>query len=84
MDELTEKIIKDVLSLKCFNNIDKDTYIRQRYNLNKQILDIIKQEIENHPELRFMQILNNLNIVQDYKYNEEPDITLNNINSKRV
>ncbi len=84
MDELTEKIIKDVLNLKCFNNIDKDTYIRQRYNTNKQILDIIQNEIETHPELRFMQILNNLNIVQDYKYNEEPDITLNNINSKRV
>lgn len=84
MDELTEKIIKDVLNLKCFNNIDKDTYIRQRYNTNKQILDIIQKEIETHPELRFMQILNNLNIVQDYKYNEEPDITLNNINSKRV
>ena len=84
MDELTEKIIKDVLNLKCFNNIDKHTYIRQRYNTNKQILDIIQNEIETHPELRFMQILNNLNIVQDYKYNEEPDITLNNINSKRV
>ena len=54
-----------------------------RLKLNLQILDILKKLIEEHPELRFKQLLYILNIINDKSdtYAEESSLTLNKINN---
>ena len=44
--------------------------IENRLLYNKLILKVIEKEIEQHPELRFMQILHNLGIIEDSFYEE--------------
>lgn len=59
----------------------------ERQTLNNEILDIVKTAIDKFPEMRFGQILANLNIVQ-YKYNtyDEDLIVLDpyNVSPKRI
>lgn len=48
-----------------------DEIIQSRQRHNKIILDYISQCIEKYPELRFQQILKNLNITDDKYFDEE-------------
>lgn len=56
--------------------------IEKRYNDNIKILDILRNHIEKHKDIRFEQLLYILNLVpkkdEDLFY-EEPNITLNKI-----
>lgn len=54
-----------------------------RLKLNLKILDILKKLIEENPELRFKQLLCDLNIINDKSdtYTEESSITLDKINN---
>ena len=52
--------------------------IDQRQELNLKIINKIKDLILAHPDLRFTQILSNLNLDKDRFY-EEPDETLKSI-----
>lgn len=66
----------------------KDTLMNmERQTLNNEILDIVKTAINKFPEMRFGQILANLNIIQ-YKYNtyDENLIVLDpyNVNPKKM
>jgi len=53
--------------------------IRQPFNL--RIVDLLKEIIENNPDLRFTQILSMLELDKD-KFYEEPHITLTNMEMK--
>lgn len=53
--------------------------IRQPFNL--RIVDLLKEIIENNPDLRFTQILSILELDKD-KFYEEPHITLTNMEMK--
>lgn len=56
--------------------------IQKRYNDNIKILDILRNHIENHKDIRFEQLLYILNIIpkkDEDLYYEEPNITLNKI-----
>lgn len=46
-----------------------------RYEYNKKILNIIKNEIEKNKDLRFIQLLWNLNIIdhEDHFYEESKE-----------
>lgn len=56
---------------------------RQEYN--KKILSILTEEINKSPELRFIQILWFLNIVDNTdRFYEEPNKTLEKINERIV
>ena len=44
--------------IKVINNIGK------RKTANEEILSILKEYLENHPEIRFVQALWNLNIIR--------------------
>ncbi len=65
-------------------NLDKyygrGKYERQKYNL--EILEQLKQFVQENPVQRFIQALWNLNIVDgEDRYNEEPQITLKKVKS---
>lgn len=64
-------------------NINKSKeYDRQRYENNKQILEILKNSIEENKNLRFVQILWMLNIVDNTdRFYEEPWITIKRISN---
>lgn len=98
MQKEIDKILEEIKEKYNFQNENNNQFDEQRYNANKQILDIIKEYIEENPKQRFIQVLWNLDIVNNVdRYNEEPDITLkriktrlenihnvrNNINSKK-
>lgn len=56
--------------------------IEKRYNDNIKILDILRNHIEKHKDIRFEQLLYILNIIpkkDEDLYYEEPNITLNKI-----
>lgn len=54
-----------------------------RYEYNKKILDIIKQEIEKNKDLRFIQLLWNLNIVDhEDRFYEESKETFDKLNGE--
>lgn len=50
------------------NKIKENIKARQEYNL--KLLDLIMEQVDRHPELRFGQILCNLGILQ-YDYNDQ-------------
>jgi len=56
---------------------------RQEYNL--KIVERLKQYFIDNPDIRFFQALWNLNIIETVndnikdKYNQEPEITYNNL-----
>lgn len=50
----------------------------ERYEYNKKLLDIISQAIEKNPDLRFIQLLWKLNIVNNEdRFHEESKETYN-------
>jgi hypothetical protein len=54
--------------------MDKIKFSRQKYN--EMILSVITEAVHNEPDLRFGQILANLNIIKYEKYRADPNITL--------
>ena len=66
--------------------LQHDSQVKNRQTNNRKILKYLSDYIEKHPELRFIQILWNLNIVDNTdRYAEEPDITIKHIlNQERI
>lgn len=61
-------------------NYFKKPKITKRQKYNRELLKIISKEVEKHPELRFIQLLWGLGIINaEDRFYEEPDITLNRI-----
>lgn len=54
-----------------------------RLDNNRRILTILSEYIEKHPDLRFIQILWALNVVDHSdRFYEEPETTLEKINNE--
>jgi hypothetical protein len=72
-------ILNEIETLGHTKEESKD-FDRQRQEANLKILEYIKEYINNNPQLRFIQILWNLDITnhQD-RFNEEPQQTLKRI-----
>lgn len=47
-----------------------------RQEANKKILEIVTSAVENNPDLRFIQILWNLNIIDSKKFGDEKIIVI--------
>lgn len=47
-----------------------------RQEANKKILEIVTSAVENNPDLRFIQILWNLNIIDSKKFRDEKIIVI--------
>lgn len=54
--------------------------MKKRQEANRQILDLVKEAIEGHPDWRFHQILQNMGIEEphDDQWYEESEETLTN------
>lgn len=86
--KLTNVTIPVAVSDSTKNNIigegtflEKNKSLRdKRVKANFKILEKIKEEMVKHPDLRFLQLLINMNIINDDAnsnlFNEEPEITL--------
>jgi len=61
-----------------------NSFDRKRQAWNLELLTRIGQEIQDHPELRFEQILWNMGLCGDYFYEEPWDTAarLDNLNAK--
>lgn len=83
MSEDLENLISQVCNISLYTGEERKEYNRQKYEANKQILEYIKEEIENHHELRFIQILWKLGIVDNTdRFAEESKTTLNRVKIK--
>lgn len=51
-----------------------------RLSDNQKILEILKEKVEEYPDLRFIQLLMNLNVIDhEDRFYEESNITLKRI-----
>ena len=72
---LIKEVNKEITADKTINAFDLE---RQKYNL--EILEQLKQFLEKEPDMRFIQALWNLAIVdREDRYNEEPQVTLEKV-----
>lgn len=67
-----------------YNNFTNENNLSlrdSRVKANFKIMEKIKEEMAKHPDLRFLQLLINMNIIDDSAklFNEEPEITLKKI-----
>lgn len=56
--------------------------LKKRRISNNDILDFMSKIFKNHPELRFVQILNICDIDSDRDFYEEPSVTLEKLKTK--
>ena len=67
-----DKIIRD--------NLEKHKLeVQARKNYNLQILKFLQEKIENFPEIRFCQLLENLGLVHHNMFYEESSETYNKL-----
>lgn len=55
-----------------------------RLEANREIVKILAEQVENNPDMRFIQLLVNLDMIKNPSgehYNEEPNLTLGFIKS---
>ena len=77
MEKEIQNTSENISSIFNTNTNKSKEYDRQRYENNKQILEILKNSIEENKNLRFVQILWMLNIVDNTdRFYEEPTDTL--------
>lgn len=82
MEKEIQNTSENISSIFNTNTNKSKEYDRQRYENNKQILEILKNNIEENKNLRFVQILWMLNIVDNTdRFPEEPWITIKRINN---
>lgn len=75
ISSLIKKVNKEITADKMINAFD---FERQKYNL--EILEQLKQFVQENPTQRFIQALWNLGIIDgEDRYNEEPQITLEKV-----
>lgn len=80
MEKEIQNTSENISSIFNTNTNKSKEYDRQRYENNKQILEILKNSIEENKNLRFVQILWMLNIVDNTdRFYEEPWITIKRI-----
>lgn len=73
IDELKENLLK----LKDNHNKIYEEKVKKRQESNKKLLTILKEQIINYPNLRFIQILWMLNIIdEEDRFYEESEETL--------
>ena len=82
MEKEIQNTSENISSIFNTNTNKSKEYDRQRYENNKQILEILKNTIEENKNLRFVQILWMLNIVDNTdRFYEEPWITIKRISN---
>ena len=82
MEKEIQNTSENISSIFNTNTNKSKEYDRQRYENNKQILEILKNNIEENKNLRFVQILWMLNIVDNTdRFYEEPWVTIKRINN---
>ena len=82
MEKEIQNTSENISSIFNTNTNKSKEYDRQRYENNKQILEILKNSIEENKNLRFVQILWMLNIVDNTdRFYEEPWITIKRISN---
>lgn len=80
MEKEIQNTSENISSIFNTNTNKSKEYDRQRYENNKQILEILKNSIEENKNLRFVQILWMLNIVDNTdRFHEEPWVTIKRI-----
>ena len=82
MEKEIQNTSENISSIFNTNTNKSKEYDRQRYENNKQILEILKNNIEENKNLRFVQILWMLNIVDNTdRFYEEPWVTIKRISN---
>ena len=82
MEKEIQNTSENISSIFNTNTNKSKEYDRQRYENNKQILEILKNSIEENKNLRFVQILWMLNIVDNIdRFYEEPWVTIKRISN---
>ena len=82
MEKEIQNTSENISSIFNTNTNKSKEYDRQRYENNKQILEILKNSIEANKNLRFVQILWMLNIVDNIdRFYEEPWVTIKRISN---
>ena len=80
MEKEIQNTSENISSIFNTNTNKSKEYDRQRYENNKQILEILKNNIEENKNLRFVQILWMLNIVDNTdRFHEETWVTIKRI-----